>query len=79
MRKDAGNLGFVSVDGHCVRFAAERKSYRRFYIKAVVSGSCVRVGKIVRLSVSRMFFYNKNLLRKILKEVGDGRIGFVDV
>ena len=49
------------------------------YINAVVSGSCVSVGKIIRLSVSSMFFYNKNPVRKILKEVGGGRIGFVVV
>ena len=74
MRNDAGNLGFVSVGGRYVRFTAERECYHRIYIKAVVSGSCVSVGKKVRLSVSRMFFYNKNLLRKILKEVGVGEL-----
>lgn len=79
MRKDAGNLGFVSVGGRYVRFTAERECYHRIYIKAVVSQSCVSVGKIVRLSVSSIFYYNKNLMRKILKEVGGGRIGFVVV
>lgn len=74
MRKYAGNLGFVSVDGRYVRFVAKRECYHRFYINAVVSGSCVRVGKIVSLSVSSMFFYNKNLMRKTLKEVGAGEL-----
>ncbi len=46
---------FVSVGERCVRFAAEWECYHRIYIKAVVSGSCVRVGKKVRLSVLSMF------------------------
>ena len=79
MRKDACDSGIISEGGCNIRFSAERKSYHRFYINAVVSGSYVRVGKNVRVSVSSMFFKNENLIRKILKEVAGGRIGFVVV
>jgi hypothetical protein len=36
LRKDSGNLGFVTVGGRYVRFAAERKSYHRISQNAVV-------------------------------------------
>ena len=74
MRKDAGNLGFVSVGGRYVRFTAERECYHRIYIKAVVIGSYVRVGKIVRLSVSSVFYKMRILCGKFLKRLGVGEL-----
>ena len=79
MRKDACDSGIILVGGRCVRFAAERKSYRRFYINAVVSGRYVRVGKIVRLSVSSMFSKKRILCGKFLNGGGDGGIRVVIV
>ena len=74
MRKDVCDSGIISEGGCNVRFAAARKSYHRFYINAVVSGSYVRVGKIVRLSVSSMFSKMRIFCGKFLKRLGTGEL-----